>query len=372
MIIGEAPGREEELKGKPFVGKAGRELDALLLRSGLKREEVYITNIVSCRPPNNRRPTKREVENCLPHLMEEISSIRPRVIALLGSTALSAFLNEAKVSELHGTFVGHFFVSYHPSMAFYGKREEMAEDFRKLFMVNRALKADRRLVLLDYDGTLVPITRNPQDAVMKEEGRRALKELSDEVVIVTGRSLRSIRKVFDLDVPIVANHGYEFYRVKKPEGFERFERYRETAERLYEYFRGMKTEGALVEDKTFGVALHYRNADETEFFREFREMLKGVDTDNMRVEYGKKVVELRPDEAWDKGEVVRYLQSISEGLPIYVGDDNSDELAFKVVGERGITIAVGRTETEAQYRFRDEKEVLSFLSILGGKNGAVF
>jgi trehalose 6-phosphate phosphatase len=69
---------------------------------------------------------------------------------------------------------------------------------------------------------------------------------------------------------------------------------------------------------------------------------------------------------------VRYLQSIFEGLPIYIGDDNSDELAFKVVGERGITIAVGRTETEAQYRFRDEKEVLSFLSILGGKNGAVF
>jgi len=108
MIIGEAPGREEELKGKPFVGKAGRELDALLMRSGLKREEVYITNIVSCRPPNNRRPTKKERESCLPRLMEEISSIKPRVIALLGSTAISAFLDAVKVSELHGTFVGHF------------------------------------------------------------------------------------------------------------------------------------------------------------------------------------------------------------------------------------------------------------------------
>jgi DNA polymerase len=364
MLIGEAPGEREAELGVPFVGKAGRELDALLKRAGLERNELYITNVVKCRPPGNRKPTKEEVARCRPKLEEEIKRVSSRIIVLLGATAAEAFLGKVRMNELHGAFVGRFFVSYHPSMAFYGRREIMAKDFEKLAMVDRALKAEKRILLLDYDGTLVPITRNPQDAVLKDDGKRILEKLSNEVIIVTGRSMRSIRSVFDLDVPIVANHGFEFYRVKEPEGFERFKIYRESAERLYDYFRGMKTEGAVVEDKAFGVALHYRNADENEFFAELREMLKGAEMDGMHVEYGKKIVEIRPNEDWNKGKAVEYLLGLSDGLPIYIGDDNSDELAFGVLGDKGITIAVGRKETNARYVFRDPDEVLSFLSIL--------
>jgi len=366
MLIGEAPGEREAEMGVPFVGKAGRELDALLNRAGLERNELYITNVVKCRPPGNRKPTKDEVARCQPNLEEEIKRVSPRIVVLLGATAVEAFLGKARMNELHGTFVGRFFISYHPSMAFYGKREMMAKDFEKLAMAERAFKAERRILLLDYDGTLVPITRNPQDAVLKGEGKRILERLAGEAVIVTGRSMRSIRRVFDLDIPIVANHGFEFYRVRAPEGFERFERYRESAERLYEHFRGMKTEGAVVEDKTFGVALHYRNADENEFFAELRALLKGAEMDGMHVEYGKKVVEIRPNEDWNKGRVVQYLLGLSDGLPIYIGDDNSDELAFDAVGDRGISIAVGRRETRARYMFRDPDEVVSFLSLLAG------
>ncbi|MDY6986324.1 MAG: trehalose-phosphatase [Candidatus Thermoplasmatota archaeon] len=366
MLIGEAPGERESELGMPFVGKAGKELDGLLERAGLKRESIYITNVVKCRPPGNRKPKKEEILRCMPFLKEEIERVRPRLIALLGSTAVETFLGKLSVEQYHGTFVGRFFISYHPSMAFYGKREVMAKDFEKLSMAEKALRSEKRLVLLDYDGTLVPITSNPKDAVLSDEGKKILKALAerDHVVIVTGRSLRSIRSVFDLDMPIVANHGFEYYKVKEPEGFGRFERYRETAKRLYEYFKDMKTKGALVEDKTFGIALHYRNADENEFFEEFRRMIDGLDLDNMHIEYGKKVVELRPNEEWNKGQVVRYLTGLYEGLPIYIGDDNSDELAFEAIGEKGITIAVGKRETKARYMFRDEREVLSFLSIL--------
>lgn len=369
MLIGEAPGEREAELGVPFVGKAGRELDALLKGAGLERNGFYITNVVKCRPPGNRKPTKDEVARCQPKLEEEIDRVRPRIIVLLGATAAEAFLGRVRMNELHGTFMGRFFVSYHPSMAFYGRREVMAGDFEKLAMADRALRAEKRVTLLDYDGTLVPITRNPQDAVLKGDGKRILERLSNEVMIVTGRSMRSIRRVFDLDIPIVANHGFEFYRVKAPEGFKRFERYRESAKRLYGYFQGMKTEGAVVEDKTFGVALHYRNADENEFFAELGELLKGADMDGMHVEYGKKVVEIRPNEDWNKGRVVQYLLGLSDGLPIYIGDDNSDELAFGAVGDKGISIAVGKKETKARYIFRDPEEVLSFLSILAGGEG---
>lgn len=366
MLIGEAPGEREVELGVPFVGKAGRELDDLLKRAGLERNELYITNVVKCRPPGNRKPTKEEVARCRPKLEEEIKRVSPRIVVLLGATAAEAFLGKVRMNELHGTFAGRFFISYHPSMAFYGRREIMAKDFEKLAMVDRALKAEKRILLLDYDGTLVPITRNPQEAVLKGDGKRILERLAGEVTIVTGRSMRSIRRVFDLDIPIVANHGFEFYRVREPEGFERFKIYRESAERLYDYFRGMKTEGAVVEDKTFGVALHYRNADESEFFAELRELLKGAEMDDMHVEYGKKVVEIRPNEDWNKGRVVQYLLGLSDGLPIYIGDDNSDELAFDAVDDRGISIAVGRRETRARYMFRDPDEVISFLSMLAG------
>ncbi|MDY6986123.1 MAG: trehalose-phosphatase, partial [Candidatus Thermoplasmatota archaeon] len=212
----------------------------------------------------------------------------------------------------------------------------------------------------------VPITKNPEDAVLGVKGKEILERLKDEVIIVTGRSMRSIKSVLDVDLPMVANHGFEFYRVKEPEGFERFDQYRETVKRLYEHFKGMKTKGAVVEDKAFGIALHYRNADEGEFFEELKRMLEGLDLDNMHIEHGKKIVEFRPDEGWNKGKVVQFLLSESLCLCIYIGDDNSDEPAFEAIGDRGVTIAVGRKETKARYVFKNHEEVLSFLSILAG------
>jgi uracil-DNA glycosylase family 4 len=143
MFIGEAPGKQEELAGRPFVGAAGRLLNRLLEDIGLKREDVYITNVIKCRPPQNRDPLPEEIEACRGWLDEQIRSIKPRVIILLGRHALNRFLPGLKISKVHGqpfrekvadlgTFV--FFPMYHPAAALYNQnmREPMEDDFRKI------------------------------------------------------------------------------------------------------------------------------------------------------------------------------------------------------------------------------------------------
>ena len=113
MIVGEGPGRNEDLQGEPFVGAAGKNLDELLLLAGLRREDVYIGNVVKCRPPNNRNPRPEEIEACAPFLREQIRSIWPDVIVCLGNFASHFVLRtEMGITSLRGRFhqTGHFAV----------------------------------------------------------------------------------------------------------------------------------------------------------------------------------------------------------------------------------------------------------------------
>lgn len=93
MFIGEAPGRDEDLEGEPFVGRAGELLTKIIQAMGFKRHEVYIANVLKCRPPGNRTPLPDEVENCLPYLIAQIELIRPKAIVALGATAVRALLD---------------------------------------------------------------------------------------------------------------------------------------------------------------------------------------------------------------------------------------------------------------------------------------
>lgn len=102
MFIGEAPGQREDEQGRPFVGPAGKFLDELLGSIGLKREDVYITNVVKYRPPNNRDPTPEEKEQCMPWLKQEIALVNPRVIVPLGRHALGHFFTKLSISDAHG------------------------------------------------------------------------------------------------------------------------------------------------------------------------------------------------------------------------------------------------------------------------------
>jgi len=120
MFIGEAPGAEEDLQGRPFVGEAGQLLDKMLHKLGLMREDIYITNIVKSRPPRNRDPEPDEVEACLPFLFKQIDSIRPLVIVTLGRIATQNLLDTREpITKLRGTWQKFHGVrvmpTFHPS-----------------------------------------------------------------------------------------------------------------------------------------------------------------------------------------------------------------------------------------------------------------
>jgi len=139
MFVGEAPGEQEDDQGRPFVGAAGKLLTELLESVGLRRDDVFITNTVKCRPPNNRPPRKDESAACRNYLERQLRLLRPRVICPMGNSAIRALLSSEKsVSGLHGlTFEKDgvtYFPMYHPAAALYtfSLRKVMEEDFKKL------------------------------------------------------------------------------------------------------------------------------------------------------------------------------------------------------------------------------------------------
>jgi len=147
MLIGEAPGRNEDMLGKPFVGAAGKFLDELLAHAGLTRKDVFIGNMVKCRPPGNRDPTNQELDACSPFLDEQLSVIKPEVIIPLGRFAMSYMLDKyhlpnGRISELHGKIfnVNTLFGSlklipmYHPAAGLYqgSTKEKIIDDWKNL------------------------------------------------------------------------------------------------------------------------------------------------------------------------------------------------------------------------------------------------
>ena len=139
MFVGEAPGEQEDVQGRPFVGAAGKLLTELLQSIDLRREDVYIANIMKCRPPNNRPPRKDESAACRPYLDRQISLVRPKLVCPMGNSAIHALIDtEQSVTTLHGIPFENelmtYFPMYHPAAALYtfSLRKVMEEDFRKL------------------------------------------------------------------------------------------------------------------------------------------------------------------------------------------------------------------------------------------------
>lgn len=138
VLIGEGPGRNEDLQGRPFVGAAGKQLDGLLSAAGLRREEVFITNVVKCRPPENRRPTGGESDACAPYLERQLALLRPRVVVLLGDTALKRFLPDESLASAHGKLFQKdgrsLFPTYHPAAMIYNRSLDKvaSDDFKAL------------------------------------------------------------------------------------------------------------------------------------------------------------------------------------------------------------------------------------------------
>ncbi len=139
LIVGEGPGKNEDLKGKPFVGRAGQLLDKILQAIDLSREEVYITNIVKCRPPNNRDPLSEEKESCLPYLRAQFLLIRPKIILCLGRIAAQTLIEpNFKITKQHGQWYDKKGVSmmatFHPAALLRdpSRKKSVWEDVQKL------------------------------------------------------------------------------------------------------------------------------------------------------------------------------------------------------------------------------------------------
>jgi uracil-DNA glycosylase len=148
MFIGEGPGKNEDLQGLPFVGAAGKFLEEMLAEIGLKRSDIYITNVVKCRPPENRDPLPEEKQACWTYLIEQVKLIQPKLIAFLGRHAMGMFLPETlKISEVHGQAKIYWGIEgeksgqkqvylplYHPAAALYngGMRNKLKDDFRRI------------------------------------------------------------------------------------------------------------------------------------------------------------------------------------------------------------------------------------------------
>jgi uracil-DNA glycosylase len=159
MFIGEAPGKNEDEQGKPFVGYAGKILEKALTKAGIKRSEVFITNVVKCRPPNNRVPEPDERSACRPYLDRQICVVSPKVICILGRTAYASLLggrsitlDRGKIKEKYGQ---RFFLTIHPAAAIYNKalRSVLERDLSTLKRELQKINGQSINTLLDYTQT---------------------------------------------------------------------------------------------------------------------------------------------------------------------------------------------------------------------------
>lgn len=157
IFVGEAPGRNEDKSGEPFVGIAGQRLTLALQEAGISRESVYITNVVKCRPPNNRVPTISERNACHEYLQKEISIIKPKVICILGNTAFNSILGGSEITKYRGKIVKKdnqfYFLTVHPAATIYNQEliSVLNKDISKLFGLIRELKNGKEIPIdIDY------------------------------------------------------------------------------------------------------------------------------------------------------------------------------------------------------------------------------
>ncbi len=245
---------------------------------------------------------------------------------------------------------------------------------------NRVRAAGALALFLDYDGTLTPIVRHPSQARLSAGTRRLLRRLSVEkkirVAVVSGRALEDVRRMTGVNrICYVGNHGLELegpkLRYVNPTAQKCRPVLRRIARRLKEAVSPIP--GAWVEDKGLTLTLHFRQAAPAGK-KLARRVFHGIvrpyqDKKQVRITAGKEVFEVRPPVRWTKGTVVSWLlarrSALSPGpvLPVYIGDDLTDEDAFRALGTRGISVAVGAGNplTRAQYRVRSSSEAVRFL-----------
>ena len=249
---------------------------------------------------------------------------------------------------------------------------------QKEAIFSKLLSGKRVVVFLDYDGTLTPIVNNPSDAILPIMTKDVVERLTKHsiVVIISGRDLKDVENMVGInDIVYVGSHGFD---IMAPDGSSHsqdwLQRYIPALNQAETALREAVSDiaGALVERKRFAIAVHYRNVDNAHLDtlkERFHQVLS--QHADLRKSSGKKVLELRPDVDWDKGKaIISMIETlhldIDEVVPLFIGDDITDEDGFRAVSDRGIGIVVGgeARDTAAHYALQDPTEVRLLLESL--------
>lgn len=232
--------------------------------------------------------------------------------------------------------------------------------------------AERMLLCLDFDGTLAPHVDDPRAAQLTAENRRVLETLDRhpavDIAVITGRALGDVRDRVGMDsIDYAGNHGLEF---EPGVSALSVERYRSTIQALCTDIETRLEDTACeVEDKGVTATVHYRNARADDIEDRVTSIVEesienNTSDEDLRVTSGTEIVEIRPAIDWNKGHAVRQFEERcrDECFPLYIGDDTTDEDAFRAIEPEGIGVHVGRdSETAASYRVESVDEVTSFL-----------
>lgn len=245
----------------------------------------------------------------------------------------------------------------------------------------RRFRTSRPAIFLDYDGTLTPIVSRPDQAVIPPETQEVVQALANRypTTVVSGRGREDVTRLVGVDgLNYAGSHGYDIEAASLGDDGESQPIRHEVAEDVLPLIEDLTTrleeelaevEGTVVEPKRFTVAVHYRMVAEAEVDRVEEVVTTAVaDHPELRVADGKKVFEIRPDLDWDKGKAILWLQEAlgldgDDVMPLYVGDDTTDEDAFRILGEQGLGVVVTDVPrpTHAGYQLQDTVEVREFL-----------
>jgi trehalose-phosphatase len=262
-----------------------------------------------------------------------------------------------------------------------GEKGSMEYLFSHWNKLKNRLNDKSLLLFLDYDGTLTPIAETPEKAVISQAAKDLLNKLSKKshcsVAVISGRSLSDIKGLVGLkDIIYAGNHGLEIEGPKIKFESQVSPRLKSVIRHIYKdaVNKFSQFKGVLIEDKGLTISIHYRLVDGKDiqaFLSIFKEIADPyIVRDKIKINSGKKVYEIKPPVMWDKGKVVLWLLARQQFLsgenkifPVYIGDDITDNDAFKVLKDKGLTIFVGEPNvSDASYYLKNTEEVTECLS----------